>query len=1137
MSFIAKLQRAREVLEQQQRLSVRALAREIELSGDELDELVAELVEVLQVAHCDGTVLTWDDAASSPLAPARTTSAAREPLSYTPRHLADKILQSKSALEGERKQVTVLFADIQGSMQLASQLDPEQWHALLERYFAILADAIHRFEGTVNQYTGDGIMALFGAPIAHEDHAQRACYAALQGRDQLRVFADELRLTQGINLSFRIGLNSGDVVVGKIGDDLRMDYTAQGATVGTAQRIEQLAAPGHVYLSGATERLVAGYFQLRPMGMAELKGLTTAVPLFELEGTGTSRTRLEVAISRGLSRFVGRTAEMQTLEAALARAQSGHGQVIGIVGEPGLGKSRLCFEFVEHCRRQGLPVFEAHCPAHGKNIPYLPILELFRHYFGINLEDDAQASRQRIAGALVLLDPALHETLPVLFEFMGVGDPKRPPPSMDPEAKQRQLYEMLHRITRAHDEQRRLTVTLIDDLHWIDAGSDAFVEQLVTASAGRHSLLVLNFRPEYVAAFAGKSHYQQLPLVPLGDAALRELLGDLIGHDDSVGELIGRIIEWTTGNPFYTEELVNELVEAGDLVGRAGHYRLVTALTHLKVPTNVRDVLAARIDRLPEAAKRLLQTAAVIGKEFRGPLLDAVTALAPVDRTAALERLKAGDFIYERALYPVFEYAFKHPLTHEVAYQSQLQSRRRAVHAAVARALEAQAGDKLDEQAALLAHHCEEAGEVLNAARWHRRAAEWAGLNDLKAALYHCERVRELTRQGGGGPDSTELTLAACSRALAFAHRAGESAMSWTEVFAEGCAAAELSGDLVALATLNATYGAACSHNRAAALDYVRYSAEAVRIADLSANTAIRCTTRVYLAAAHMLMGQLQESERVTDEAIALAGRDVELGAENTHLSPLLSVRSFRANVIGRARDPETALGELSSVRQLALDRGYPEMALWALCWEAEIRWALGHYTEIRKLAQTALQMAQNQSVMHQIYADLTLSYALGCEREWQALLDAAGAALRQMREHGVGRIYEANFLSLMATAQLELGNLDAGRAHAAEGVAFIRSSRHEMEPRSYAVLARAELALGQSAADIGAILEEYAALIERTGARLFEGELHELRARLAEREGQELERVAALSRAQECYTRFGMIEQAARVGAQKTGS
>jgi class 3 adenylate cyclase len=313
----------------------------------------------------------------------------RDPRSYTPKHLAEKILTSRSALEGERKQVTVLFADIQGSMELATQLDPERWHGLLERYFAVLTDAVHRFEGTVNQYTGDGIMALFGAPIAHEDHAQRACYAALKARDDLRTFTDELRVTEGLNFSFRIGLNSGEVVVGKIGDDLRMDYTAQGQTVGIAQRIEQLAAPGHVYLGGATERLVRGYFRLRAMGETALKGVAEGVPLFELEAPGEVRGRIDVSVARGLSRFVGRGAEMQVLEAALAHAEGGHGQVVGVVGDAGLGKSRLCYEFVERCRERGLPVYEAHCPAHGKNIPYVPTLELFRNYFGIRSDDNA----------------------------------------------------------------------------------------------------------------------------------------------------------------------------------------------------------------------------------------------------------------------------------------------------------------------------------------------------------------------------------------------------------------------------------------------------------------------------------------------------------------------------------------------------------------------------------------------------------------------------------------------------------------------------------------------------------------------------------------------------------------------------
>ena len=1054
----------------------------------------------------------------------------RSPQTYTPKHLADKILQSKSALEGERKQVTVLFADIQGSMQLATQLDPEQWHALLERYFAILADAVHRFEGTVNQYTGDGIMALFGAPIAHEDHAQRACYAALQGRDHLRAFADELRLTQGLNFSFRIGLNSGDVVVGKIGDDLRMDYPAQGATVGIAQRIEQLAAPGHVYLSGATERLVAGYFQLRAMGKTDLKGLTEALPLFELEATGSARNRLDVSATRGLSRFVGRATEMQTLQAALAHAESGHGQVIGIVGEPGLGKSRLCFEFIEHCRRQKVPVFEAHCPAHGKNIPYLPILELFRNYFEIKTDDDAPQSRKKIAGTLILLDPTLSESLPVLFEFMGVGDASHPAPRIDAEAKQRQLYELLHRVVRAQDAPGQVSVTLIDDLHWVDAGSDGFVNQLVSAVAGRRSLIVLNFRPEYIAAFANRPHYQQLPLVPLGDAPLRELIADLIGHDRSVTELSTHIIEWTSGNPFYTEELIKALIEARDLVGQPGHYRLMTTLARLVVPANVRAVLAARIDRLPEAAKRLLQTAAVIGKEFSGPLLEAVTELPAIEQAAALERLKAGDFVYERALYPVFEYPFKHPLTQEVAYQSQLQSRRAVVHGAVARALEAQAGDKLDEQAALLAHHCELAGEVLNAARWHKRAAEWAGLNDINAALYHWQNARDLAYKAGG-EEAAVLTTVSCSRMLASAWRVGTLATECTALFEEGCAAAERVGDLASLAMLNGSYGSALrALNLGSALDHVRYAAVAVEIADRTDNTVLQCGTRGSLMFGHGYSGQLRESERVCDEIITLANGDPHFGTQVSGYSPLLAAESYRLWCIGFMRDPESFFQRAEFLRQRALDRGYPEQALWGLCREAELRWALGSSDGARTLAQTAAQLAVNFGIGNQIQAALTQCYALAHAREWETSLDVASDTLRLIRARGILRLFEPSFLAHIGAAHLELGSLHASRTAALERLTFMREAKCALSPLSYAVLARAQLVLREPATDILKTLDEYAALLERTEFHLHEGELHELRACLAAREGHHLEQTAALRRAHDCYAQFGMAAHAERV-------
>jgi class 3 adenylate cyclase len=306
---------------------------------------------------------------------------------YTPRHLAEKILTSRSALEGERKQVTVLFADVKGSMELAERVDAEAWHGIMDRFFAILTDGVHRFEGTVNQYTGDGIMALFGAPIAHEDHAQRACFAALQLRDALQAYARELKREQALQFSTRIGINSGEVVVGRIGDDLRMDYTAQGHTVGLAARMESLASPDTIYLTQATADLCDGYFELADLGAFSVKGNSGQVHVHELRGVGALRTRFDVSRARGLSRFVGRGDEMEVLDRALERARRGHGQVVGVVAHAGVGKSRLCFEFVERHRARGGFVNQGQAVPHGRNIPLLPLMQAFRAYYGISEQD------------------------------------------------------------------------------------------------------------------------------------------------------------------------------------------------------------------------------------------------------------------------------------------------------------------------------------------------------------------------------------------------------------------------------------------------------------------------------------------------------------------------------------------------------------------------------------------------------------------------------------------------------------------------------------------------------------------------------------------------------------------------------
>ena len=760
MTFKEILAQVIDWLQQDKRLSYRALKRQFALDDDYLDDLKAELIEARRVAlDEDGRVLVWTGdtapAAATPSVDAEPSAPA--PHTYTPSYLAEKILTSRSALEGERKQVTVLFADLKGSMELLAERDPEEARQLLDPVLERMMAAVHRYEGTVNQVMGDGIMALFGAPLAHEDHAVRACYAALAMQATIRAYAEDVRRAHGITVQMRLGLNSGEVVVRAIGNDLHMDYSAIGQTTHLAARMEQLATPGSILLTAATLHLVEGLVRVTAMGPVPVKGLDTPVDVFELVGASALRGRLQARMAGGLTPFVGRGPELATLRQTLERAMAGHGQVVAVVGEAGVGKSRLVYECLHAPQTQGWRILESASVSYGKATPYFPVIDLLKRYAHVEEPDDPRTVRAKVTGQILTLDETLQDTIPALLSLLEVLPDDSPFRSLDPPQRRQRLLQALKRVLLRESQVQPLLL-VFEDLHWIDTETQALLDSLVESLPTARLLLLVNYRPEYQHSWGSKTYYTQLRLDPLPPASADELLQALLGDDPSLAPLKQLLIARTEGNPFFLEESVRTLVETGVLVGERSASRLAQALPTIQVPATVQAVLAARMDRLPPEDKRLLQTAAVIGTEVPLPLLQAIAELPEAALHRGLAHLQAAEFLYETRLFPEHVYTFKHALTHEVAYSGLLQERRRVLHARIVEVLEALVGDQVAEQVERLAHHalrgevwdkaltyCRQVGEKAMARSAHREAVGY--FEQALSALPHLPETRGTREQ------------------------------------------------------------------------------------------------------------------------------------------------------------------------------------------------------------------------------------------------------------------------------------------------------------------------------------------------------------------------------------------------------
>jgi class 3 adenylate cyclase/tetratricopeptide (TPR) repeat protein len=640
--------------------------------------------------------------------------------SYTPRYLVEKIRTSAS-LEDERKKVTVLFADIKSSTELIADRDPEDASRILDAILRLMIEAVHQYEGTVNRVMGDGIMALFGAPAALENHAVRACYSALRMQETIKRYSEEIRRVEGLSIQVRIGVNSGEVIVRSIQSDLQMDYAAVGETTHLAARMEQIATPGSIFITADVMSLTAGFIDVKPLGPVPVKGLRAPVEVFELIGAGPVRSRLHATAARGLTRFVGRTAEMNELLGALKWADAGRGQVVAVLGEAGVGKSRLLYEFVHSSYTRGCLVLEANSFSHGRAVPYLPMTDFLKSYFKIGDRDDARTIREKVTVKILALDQSIQELIaPILYALDALPD-DHVFFGLEPLQRREHTAQAIKRLVFG-ESRLHPVVIVFEDLHWTDSSTLGVLDGLVDGLRERRVLLLVSYRPDHRDDWGSRSYYRQLLLDPLPRENIDELLHALLGADPSLTELKEFLVARTEGNPFFVEEMVRTLAETQVLNGERGRRRLAKPISMVQVPPMIQDVIASRIDRLPPPEKRLIREASVIGKDFSFKLLHMIADLPEVDLRGHLANLQAAEFLYETRLFPELEYTFKHALTHQVAQAGVLHESRREIHTRILDCIEQLYSNRLTEHLEELAHHAHQGGVWQKALTYSRQA-------------------------------------------------------------------------------------------------------------------------------------------------------------------------------------------------------------------------------------------------------------------------------------------------------------------------------------------------------------------------------------------------------------------------------
>jgi class 3 adenylate cyclase/tetratricopeptide (TPR) repeat protein len=940
------------------------------------------------------------------------------------------------AAGGERKVVTVLFADLKGSLELLGPRDPEDARLVLDTVLQRLIEAVHAFEGTVNQVLGDGIMALFGAPLAHEDHALRACLSALRMHELVRAEAPDFRERFGVEPLVRVGVNSGDVLMRTMASDVHLDYSAVGVTTHVAARMEQLASPGSTLITADTWRLVRAYVSVRPVAPLEVKGLAEPVEAYELLAASGTRARRGAAVSR----LVEREAELERLHHAVARAEQGHGQVVAISGEPGVGKSRLVDEFLAAPALARVRVLQGRALSYGRAVANTPIRELLAEYFAITPADHGPALRDKVEKWLWTLDPVLASLVTPLVGLLEPQGADEAWSRLDPSERRRQSASAFRRLL-VRESQSRVLCLVIEDLHWVDPDTRDLLEDLVDFLPALRVLLIVSFRPEYEHAWAAAPGYTEIRLAPLSPPAAATLLDDLLGSDPALEDVGGWLRERTQGNPFFLEESVAHLVDVGVLTGERGARRLARPLDSTHVPATVQGVLAARIDRLSPPQKRLLQCAAVVGRDVPLPVLEAVasvsaeelaTDLASLERAAILARVRGS--------HPP-RYRFRHALTYEVAYDLVRRDRRRALHGLVLTVLE---GAPSAAEVETLAHHalaaerwrdavdyCRRAGARALAQAAHRAAAEW--FEHALVAIGHLPPEAETKRA------SIDVRL---DMRYALSPR-GEFGRMMTYLEE----AEQLAGDLGDRRRLGyvsafmANYFALTGRpNRS-----IRYASRAFEIAAETGDLSLEVLANAFLAGASYSRGAYRDAVIAAERNVARLGDGLVGERFDLPLFPSVYSRTILASALAELGefDQATAVGEEAIRIAAVLD--HPYSLAYAYLGVGAVHLRRTTFAEGVAVLETALEQSRTAGLV--AVSTLASAAFIGCAANAPGHIDRArdvlDRATREASERGDPLAY---WLKTAGRAEV---TLRAGRAEEAlplarEGVELLRFIRNE---------------------------------------------------------------------------------------------